>query len=110
MTTSETGIVLKLDGFNDKLAVSTRLNLMSWVTNYCDLNFGAKFQHYFVLSHLKLQNCRGNVPYVSMPSQILRRPRSFAVPSLQRPRTSESQADQEGFNRYFVEKFRNLRT
>ena len=52
MTISETGIVLKLDGFNDKLAVCD---------NFSDLNFGAKFQHYFVLSHLKLQNCRGNV-------------------------------------------------
>ena len=29
------------------------------------LNFGAKFQRSFVISHVKLQNCHGNLPYVS---------------------------------------------
>ena len=28
------------------------------------LNFGAKFQRLFVISHVKLQNCHGNLPYV----------------------------------------------
>ena len=30
------------------------------------LNFGAKFQRSFVISHVKLQNCHGNLSYVSV--------------------------------------------
>ena len=31
------------------------------------LNFGAKFQQLFIISHVKLQNCHDNLPYVSVP-------------------------------------------
>ena len=30
------------------------------------LHFGAKFQREFVISHAKLQNCHGNLPYVRL--------------------------------------------
>ena len=40
------------------------------------LNFGAKFQRLFVISHVKLQNCHGNLPYVS----VSRWRRSFNMP------------------------------
>ena len=31
------------------------------------LNFGAKFQRLFIISNVKLQNCYGNVFYISVP-------------------------------------------
>ena len=31
------------------------------------LNFGAKFQRQFIISHVKLQNWYGNVSYISLP-------------------------------------------
>ena len=31
------------------------------------LNFGAKFQQLFIISHVKLQNCHDNLRYVSIP-------------------------------------------
>ena len=31
------------------------------------LNFGAKFQQLFIISHVKLQNCHDNLPYASVP-------------------------------------------
>ena len=39
------------------------------------LNFGAKFQRQFVISHVKLLNCHGNLPYAS----VSRWPRSFKM-------------------------------
>ena len=31
------------------------------------LNIGAKFQRLFIISHVKLRNCYGNVSYISVP-------------------------------------------
>ena len=31
------------------------------------LSFGAKFQRQFIISHVKLQNCYGNVSYMAVP-------------------------------------------
>ena len=33
------------------------------------LNFGLKFPHFFIMSHVKLPNCHGNVSNISVPDE-----------------------------------------
>ena len=46
---------------------NNNFNLRNIMGDEILLNFGAKFQHWFEIFHVKLQNCRGNLPYITVP-------------------------------------------
>ena len=57
----------------DKLALkllymcNNNFNLRNIMGDEILLNFGAKFQCWFEILHVKLQNCRDNLPYNTVP-------------------------------------------
>ena len=46
---------------------NNNFNLRNIMGDEILLNFGAKFQCWFEILHVKLQNCRGNLPYITVP-------------------------------------------